>query len=117
MDKTNYKHDPYTQEEMDVIMSLINEGHTASKISELTGRSPGAINTLAYKIRRGMMKPSPKKEDKPATQVNEVKPTVNPKEMSPRDMIKKLYDMGYRIEDNHLVCYVKQMVKLSDIIQ
>jgi len=38
------------------------------------------------------------------------------KEMSPREMIKRLYDMGYRIEDNQLVCYVKKTVKIQDII-
>ena len=31
-------------------------------------------------------------------------------------MIKYLYDRGYRIEDNTLVCLVKQKVKLQDII-
>lgn len=55
----------------------------------------------------------PKKEEASAT----TQPVSQPKTMSPRDMIKKLYDMGYRIEDNRLVCYVKQTVKLSDIIQ
>ena len=38
------------------------------------------------------------------------------KDFKERDMIKYLYDRGYRIEDNRLVCYVKQTVKLNDII-
>ena len=38
------------------------------------------------------------------------------REMTPREMIKKLYDIGYRIEDNQLVCYVKQPVNVKDII-
>lgn len=37
-------------------------------------------------------------------------------DFAPRDIIKHLYNLGYRIEDNKLVCYVKQVVKLGDII-
>ena len=42
--------------------------------------------------------------------------TVRTKELQPREMIKKLYDMGYRIENNQLVCYQKVVVKVNDII-
>ena len=33
-----------------------------------------------------------------------------------RDLIKHLYNLGYRIEDNKLVCYVKTAVNVKDII-
>lgn len=38
------------------------------------------------------------------------------KDFSPREIIKYLYDLGYRIEDGKLVCFVKQTVNLKDII-
>ena len=38
------------------------------------------------------------------------------KEITPREMIKRLYDLGYRIMDNMLVVLVPQPVKLNDII-
>ncbi|MBR6347458.1 MAG: hypothetical protein IKR80_00735 [Spirochaetales bacterium] len=38
------------------------------------------------------------------------------KDFQARDMIKHLYNMGYRIENNQLVCLVKQAVNLKDII-
>jgi len=31
-------------------------------------------------------------------------------------MIKHLYNLGYRIENNQLVCYTKNVVKIQDII-
>lgn len=36
--------------------------------------------------------------------------------LSPREMIKALYDQGYRIENNSLVCYVRTPVNVKDII-
>lgn len=36
--------------------------------------------------------------------------------MTPREMIKALYDQGYRIENNQLVCYVHTPVNVRDIV-
>ena len=54
------------------------------------------------------------KEDK-----KEKVPTVirEKEKLTPREMIKSLYDLGYRIEDNKLVCYVRQQVNIKDILQ
>ena len=48
--------------------------------------------------------------EKPAEKV------TTTRDLTPREMIKKLYDMGYRIENNHLVYIQKVMVKMSDIL-
>lgn len=37
-------------------------------------------------------------------------------DFSSRDMIKKLYDRGYRIEDGKLVCYIKKPVQINEIL-
>lgn len=37
-------------------------------------------------------------------------------DFQPRELIKHLYKLGYRIEDNRLVCYVRQTVNVKDII-
>lgn len=37
-------------------------------------------------------------------------------DFQPRDIIKHLYKLGYRIENNKLVCMVKQTVNMRDII-
>ena len=39
------------------------------------------------------------------------------KTMTPREMIKYLYNQGYRIENNQLVCYVRTPVNVKDIIK
>lgn len=118
MDKTTYKHDPYTEDEIQIILGFIKEGHSSKEISELTKRSPGAINTLAYKVRKGQMANVPKIPEKKSAEYEISGSVIKTKEvMTPRDMIKALYDMGYRIENNQLVCYVKQVVKVSDIVR
>ncbi len=117
MEKITYKRDPYTEDEIQIILGFIKDGHTSREISKLTQRSPGAINTLAYKIRKGQMANTPKKEEKTADYEIEGSVVKTKNVMTPRDMIKALYDMGYRIENNQLVCYVKQIVKVSDIIK
>lgn len=37
-------------------------------------------------------------------------------DFSSRDMIKKLYDRGYRIEEGKLVCYIKKPVQIDEIL-
>lgn len=37
--------------------------------------------------------------------------------MTPREMIAALYGLGYRIENNQLVCYQKITVNVKDIIK
>lgn len=37
-------------------------------------------------------------------------------DFSSRDMIKKLYERGYRIEDGKLMCYIKKPVQINEIL-
>ena len=37
-------------------------------------------------------------------------------DFSPRELIKNLYDRGYRIENGRLICIVHQVVNIKDII-
>ena len=59
--------------------------------------------------------PAESKEEQPAPAPAPVKEKTL-KDFKSRDMIKYLYDMGYRIENNQLVCLVKQVVNVKDII-
>lgn len=43
-------------------------------------------------------------------------PKASLSDFQPRELIKHLYNLGYRIEDGKLVCLVKQTVNLKDII-
>jgi len=89
----------YTAEEIQTISRLRDEGKTARQIGEAVGRTAGAIAVQLSKMRQQ------KRENTPPH-----------REMSPREMIKHLYNLGYRIENNQLVCYTKNVVKIQDII-
>lgn len=41
---------------------------------------------------------------------------VSLSDFTPREIIKHMYKLGYRIENNQLVCIVKQVVNLKDVI-
>lgn len=105
---------PYSKEELETITKLYDEGHTAAEIAELTDRTTASIYTTLSKIRKGKMTPG---QAAAKTQTVETIAPSKSRELSPREMIKKLYDLGFRIENNQLVCYVKQTIKLQDIIQ
>ena len=102
---------PFTPEENDKILRLYNEGKTAKEIGEAVGRTAGSIAHQVYILRK-----VDKEKTKQIGLLHTDAPTVKLIELTPRQMIKKLYDLGYRIENNQLVCYTKNVVKIQDII-
>ena len=126
---------PYSAEESKLILDLWESGKTTAQIAYVTGRSKGAISAFLSTERRdgrySGRAATVNKGEKVDIKVNGVKvadvpnnsvekketpATTKPKELTPREMIKKLYDMGYRIENNQLVCIQKVVVKLQDIL-
>ena len=113
----------FTKDDIDLILSMSEAGKTAAEIASALGRTAHSVYQFLYRYRRGMHREA-KAGIKPtiAPAAASLRPTgvihenPQPKSMSPREMIKALYDMGYRIENNQLVCYVKQTVKMQDII-
>ena len=126
----------FSADDIKMIFNLRQEGRSYKQIAESTGRTVAAI-TRFFQCERMTKKYSARLSEangggKVELKVNGVKVGEAPvemvetsveskvvraeKEMSPREMIKRLYDMGYRIENNQLVCYVRREVKLQDII-
>ena len=101
----------FTPEEIKDIVRLYDNGVPAKEIAKQKDRTTGSIHQVIYQVRKQM-------KNENATPTASAKPASMPKptNLSPREMIKALYDMGYRIENNQLVCYQKQVVKVSDII-
>ena len=94
------QHNAYSTEEADKIIMLHNNGVTTKEIAAQMGRTDRAIYQFLYDRRKREAKIG--REVKPDGEVPQ--PEVNNrKEMSARDMIKALYNMGYRIENNKLV--------------
>ena len=133
----------WTNTEESELKSYLKDGFSYDEIAELMGRTK--ISVSNYAKRRGWgirqnkqkfpadvqkkidaIKEQPSVSDSTSDsskpkQWNTFTPSAPVKEKTlkdfpPRDMIKYLYDMGYRIEDNKLVCLVKQVVNLKDII-
>jgi IS30 family transposase len=105
--KPAQKYVHYTVDDIQTISRMNDEGHSAREIAEVLGRSAASVSVQIAKIRKGQRLNIGKAETPVVTKVVE---------MTPREMIKRLYNLGYRIENNTLVCYTKQVVKLNDII-
>lgn len=135
---------PLTTEDIkDILNRYYNEKKSAGRISREVGRTESSIRNIVHRYKsmapekkkvelnakpetiqkiNELLKRDEPKEEKVANEV--ISPVVTPvktntpieKEITPREMIKRLYDLGYRIMDNMLVVLVPQPVKLNDII-
>ena len=107
----------YTQDELKEMRRLKAEGKTFAEIAKMFDRSEHAIaqkfSTLGWMGGfYGVQKWETPKEEK-----KEEQPKVTLKDFQTREIIKYLYNIGYRIENNQLVCIVKQKVNIKDIIE
>ena len=120
----------YTTNELAEIKGYLKDGCSIAEIAELMGRSKKSINNtiLRQGWTRGRFRESSDNavpvwkttvvETEQELKKNEPVP-VKEKTLSdftPREIIRYMYNLGYRIEDNKLVCIVKQVVNVKDII-
>lgn len=120
----------YTTTELAEIKGYLKDGCTYAEIAELMGRSKKAIELLVLRQgwTRGRFKESSDNEvpvwkttvveTEQELKKNESVPVKEKTlfDFTPREIIKHMYNLGYRIEDNKLVCIVKQVVNVKDII-
>ncbi len=108
----------YTNDEWQRMMKMRYEGKSMKEIADAIGRLESAVS------KRFALKSKEYKEYK-IKMYTENTPAVPPpastkektlSDFSPRDIIKHLYNLGYRIENNALVYYSKQYIKLNDIV-
>lgn len=93
----------FTKQEKDAILQYHKEGYSNTEIAKFTGRSVAGVGRFITLTNN-------------AYALKKAEPAVIKEPMTPREMIKALWDLGYRIEDNELVCYQRQVVKLGDIV-
>lgn len=113
----------YTTTEIAEIRGYFDSGCTYAEIAELMGRTKKSISILCYrqgwtKERSNKMRMEAMGDQMPKTLIEDHEPNMEKtlKDFKVRDIIKYLYDLGYRIEDNRLVCYVKQVVNIKDVL-
>ena len=122
----------WTKEEENLLRGYLKEGFNYDEIAELMGRTKMSISNhvkqKGWGVRQNKQKfPSDvqkkidavvEKKETPTTIVVSPAPVKEKtlKDFTPREIIKHMYDLGYRIEDGKLVCFVKQTVNLKDII-
>lgn len=104
---------PNYEQEMKEIVKLREEGYKLSEISELTGLPKGTITA-----RLSRMKAVANSHE---VKVQEIKPVAQQKEKTlndfqPREMIKHLYNLGYRIKDNSLYVMTLQKVNIQSVL-
>ena len=95
----------YTEEDIKKILNLRKAGKSQRQIAIELGRSNGSVANILWAYDHfNRIYNLDGREQAPKAK------------MTYRDMIKALYDAGYRIEDNQVVCYVRQVVKIGDIV-
>lgn len=135
-----------TQETLNEIEIMLKNGWSYDDIATVTGKTKHAIQNLVSRYLHQYTK-SKKKTDEstttgtlPLTETTETAQetamtnndssktepvratTVVYKnktldDFNPRDMIKYLYNLGFRIKNNKLVCIIEKTVNLKDIIE
>ena len=122
----------WTNKEEAELKGYLKDGFSYDEIAELMGRTKVSVSNYAKRRGWGIRQNKQKfptdvqakidkvveKKETPTTIVVSPAPVKEKtlKDFQPREMIKYLYDMGYRIEDGKLVCLVKQVVNLKDIV-
>ena len=99
----------WTTEEITTIASMRAEGKPYREIAEAIGRSKHSVEQYASSLRKGTALSAEK--ESPA---REKQKTLD--DFTPRQMIRKLYEMGYRIEGNELILIEKHVVNIFSIL-
>lgn len=105
----------YTQKELDEMHQLRRQGATFKDIAAMFNRTERAIQVKFWEL--GWVnerKPTEtSQESKPVAEAR--KPTLD--DFLPRDMIKHLYNLGYRIKNNKLIHVHEQVIDIKKILE
>ena len=102
----------WSEDDIKLMLSLKEKGASFAAIAAAVNRTVAAVKTkLCFLSQAAAQKQQPL----PEQERNLVKvPRLS--DFSPRQMIKHLYDLGYRIEDNRIVFIKKEYVNIKSII-
>lgn len=114
---------PYKQEELAQMKEMRDQGATYKEIADMFGRTENAIMVKFSTMGWSVANPS-KANRTPAEQPKELT-TVPDKlvrklqlsDFEPREMIKYLYNLGYRIKNNKLVFVTEKVVNMKAVLE
>ena len=117
----------YTKEEIRDMIAIFKQGASVEEISAMSGRPSSSITQKlresGFSVINDMFageKNAETTQDGPILKVSDGEKTLvkqkTLEDFSPREMIKHLYNLGYRIKNNEIVMVIEKKIKLSDII-
>lgn len=101
------KNKRYTEEELNEMRQLKEQGASYRQIAEMFGRT---MEGVAAKFKELGWQDKKEVAQAPARK-------AQLSDFKPRDMIKYLYELGYRIEDNKLILVQKTIVNMRSILE
>jgi len=101
----------YTQEEINQMIQMKEQGASYKEIAEMFGRSYKAIEQKFFELRKFGNASAPADKGPKLVKIPKLE------DFSPREMIRHLYKLGYRIEDNRLVLVKKEYVNMKSIME
>ena len=121
---------PYSDWEWEEMQKMRKEGKTYREIAEKFGRTAGAVYMKFYAESGRKRKMEIEKKHKvnviiPGDEPKKEAPVVQPPkpvrekalhDFTPREIIRHLYEIGYRIEDGQLIVIEKKVVNLMSVI-
>lgn len=107
---------PWTTEDIATLGIMRSEGKTIAEIAEKLGRSKPAIWSFIKKLKNNGGQPDDVNWDTPRCDEPALTKQKTLDDFTPREMIKHLYNLGYRIIDGDLYLVQQTRVNLEDVI-
>lgn len=105
----------YTRSQIDTIKTMIKDGKSCKEIAAEIGRTSRAVECKVRSLGlRSYVTGVRTMTNEMAPEAPVAKKTLD--DFSPREMIKYLYERGYRIVDGKLYQITKTEIKIKDII-
>ncbi len=102
----------FTKEELEQMRQMKNQGATYKEIGEMFGRSEATVQNKFSRL-GWSTQPQAAQMTPPPVRVREK--TLD--DFTPREIIKHLYNLGYRIENNQIVIVEKRVVNIKSVLE
>ena len=106
----------WTTAEIATLGIMRDEGKTVKEIAGRLGRTEAAVWSYTKRLKNNGGQPDDVKEETPSCDKPALIKQKTLDDFKPREMIKHLYNLGYRIIDGDLYLVQQTRVNLEDVI-